>query len=351
MLCSVCITLYLSFMRTAPRYALILILSGMVFALVTLSPSCEPIAPERPTPGSHGFRLWSGATLVSFEHTGGRTCTPAGWQPIGAESVGSDWAVFRDGSTGVFIQRDAFASTTLAFEHSSYEVSLTYPIETPPELLSTYTAMVRNAFEGIGPVFGDDSRYPTRAHTVLITAGIPFSEEESASIYPDPGPEVSYLILKPSQRRSEELFLHAIAHLYNRFQPNYVLEYQAHQSPATSEEWQEFEATWAETAFRTSEEGRVARLTHLLERQSSAEKDDAYLHYVLSPLVMAGIEGMLKKHETGTDVATLLRAVHADNRNFFDSLPLPLPEKALIQSWLTLGEPVDRNLVLFALED
>ncbi len=338
-------------MTDTSRYALILILSGVVFALVTLSPSCEPIATNAPTPGSHGFRLWSGATVVSFEHTGGRTCSREGWQPIGAQSLGRDWAVFRDGATGVFIRNDAFASTTLTFAHSSYVVSLTYPVDTPPELLTTYTSMVRNAFERIGPVFGDDATHPPRTHTVLITAGIPFSEEESASIYPDPGPEVSYLILKPSQRRSEELFLHAIFHLYNRFQPAYVLEYQTHQSPATSEEWQEFEATWAETALRTSEEGRVERLTHLLERQSPAEQDDAYLHYVLSPLVMAGIEGLLKKHETGTDVATLLAAVHTDNRNFFDSLPLPPTEKELIQRWLTLGEPVDSDLVLFGMGD
>jgi len=359
----------------------ILLAAGVgFFALASLP--CAPIEEQVATTGSHGYRIWSGPTLVSFEHAGGRVCVPRGWEPIGSVRHNATWAIFAPETTGVMVRSSAFAETALTFEHSSFEVTLRYPVEaTTPQLLAEYEAMVRNAFERTGALFDDHPRLIPRPHTVLVTASIPASEAEAASIYPDPGINVSFLILKPSHVRSEELLVHAVAHLYNRHEKDFM-RYQDIQGLMPPSDWQELEASWMETAFRTSHEGRLARIEYLYNVHQAVRTrdfsliqeppfddraafdqmkglfvigDDAsyldtqYAHYVLGPLLMIGVEGLLLQNEAGANVETLLYLMHTEDiEDFLGALSTLLPSEEIdrIIRWLNGEETIDHALLL-----
>ncbi len=360
-------------------YLLISLLFVAIVWVVSL-PSCTPVSFQEPVPSSHGLRIWTGATLKSFTHTNSSVCVPEGWEPVGSIRSGTGWAKYEKEMTGVMIRSDAFASTTISVPHSSYRVTLIHPKNTPPDELAVYTENVAYAFDRIGALYGDDATLPTRTHTVLVTAGMSFTDEEATSIYPDPGPRVSYYILRPTQFRSEELFFHAIMHLYNRHQKEKALAYENHQAPVPKEDWRELEATWAETAMRTTNVGRNIRLEYLYGIHAAVTTGDysritvppfnrpgelphlqqtvvsnltftyldyQYGHYVLAPLVMNAIEGLLQHYETGTDIEALLTKVHTSRVNFFEELSVVLPatEMERIHRWLKGEEPVARDLV------
>lgn len=358
------------------------VLSFLVLALIAatlayLGTSCTPPERQDPERSSHGFRIWSGATLTSFEHTGGRVCVPESWTALGYEQSGAGWATFETGKTGMLIRSDAFASKALAFENSAYAVTLYYPKNLKD--LPLYEETVRNAFERIGKLYAD-KRAP-QEHTVLITAGIPFSDEEEDSIYPDPRANISFLILKPDHSRSEQLFFHAIAHLYNRYDPP---ERGVHEEPLfPASDWSEFEASWIELGLASSDTFRNERLAYLqnvheavVTRDYSRIKEEPfndlvafeamqgvattdwqssyldyqYAHYVLAPLIMVGIDGLLAFYETGTDVKTLLTRVHdGTTDSFFGEVERLLPPEASerIQRWIRGEEAIGRDLVVY----
>lgn len=366
----------LGIMRTA-FLALFLVLAALgSFALAS---RCAPIPQEEPVRGSHGFRIWSGGSLRSFTQEGGRICVPPGWEAVGSVAEGDGWARFGAGETGVVIRTDAFVSREMSVPGSSYALTLRYPASADAAEAASYEAVVRRSFDEVGALFLDAGKKP-RPHTVLVTAGIPFFSHEDASVYPDPGPEVSYLILDPSWPRSEELFTHAVYHLYNRHRPD-LIAYQENQAPISAHDWQEAEAAWSETALSTSAENRADRLAYLLSvheavrsrdfaritmppfddeilfRQmhgalatdsESSYLDVQYAHYVLAPLMMVAIEGLLGTAGSATTVADLLRETHADPAvNFFERLATLLPEEDMerVIRFATGAETIPRELI------
>lgn len=356
---------------------LVVLVAGFGFLWAT---SCALIPSSENQNGSHGFRIWAGQTLMSFEHGIRPTCVPAGWEPAGATSAGPGWAKFQGGMTGVVIRSDAFASTTMSFEKSAYRVTLVYPKSLDAALLPSFKAVVTNAFERTGAEFGDSASNEPRVHTVLITAGLGGDFYEADAVYPDPGPDVSYFILPPSSIRGEELFTHAVQHLYNRERPE-LDAYENNQAPFTRDNWQELEATWSETAFRLSNAGRRARLEYLynvhtavqtdnyaliqeppfndeagfhkiqhtvLMNANSTYLDDQYGVYVLTPLATVATEGMLQSFHPDADLETIFTAIHTgEAKNFFDELAKYLPADALakVKSWYFEGATVPKDLV------
>lgn len=350
--------------------------TGLFFII---SPSCAPIATAPFTHGSHGYRVWSGPTLKSFEHEIGRTCIPKGWQAVGAVETGAGWATFAPAETGVAIASPAFASSTLSFEHSAYAVTLIYPKSATPEQIRAYELMVRNAFETVGALFNDSALYEPSAHTVLVTAGLGASKAEKDSVYPDPNGSVTYLILTPDHPRAEELLIHAVAHLYNRFSLA-DLSYETMQAPVPQEDWQELEAAWAETAYESSSTTRRERFDYLYRvhqavtsgdfsrvheppfdtrnelstttpgivmNETSTQLDEQYGHYVLAPLAMTALDGIFFEDGASTSVASLLSRVHEGGENFFDLIQGSLSASRVdtFMSWLNGSTPVPHALV------
>jgi hypothetical protein len=254
-------------------------------------------------------------------------------------------------------------------------VTLRYPTTTPAVYLDAYEALVRRAFTRVGALY---PKTKVSSHTVLVTAGISFSDSEKSSIYPDPGSDVSYLILSPKQSRFEELFMHAVMHLYNRH-GGADTEYEKKQSRMSAEDFQELEASWSESALIESDTERHARVEYLYSVHTAVRTRDfsrlheppfdnfvldagidgrmmvshgtyldyQYAHYVLAPLIMDGIEGLLQKYAPEKSVAGLLTNAHRENADFFALVEESLPETefARVTRWLQGTETIDRNLI------
>lgn len=348
-----------------------------IFLLLLVFLSCSPLPMITPEQGSHGYRTWQSKELVSFTHTGARICVPYGWEPVGALSKGLTWATFADDKTGVLIRRDAFASVPITFDGSS-SITLRFPKTLSPLELPAYEKMVTDAFTHVSELFP----HTPRTHTVLITAGLGPSASEADSIYPDPNAHVTYLILKPTNDRSEELLIHALMHLYNHQDTDRV--YAENQSPIPARDFKELEAAWAETAFASSNAARRDRVAYLynvheavhtrdfsriiappftdeagfaaitegLALSSNATYlDEQYNHYILAPLVMLGIEGLLEKYRAPLTLRDVLIHIHATNENLFERLHIYLPEQELtrVRDWIDGNKIVDRSLIDLAL--
>ncbi len=353
------------------------ILAGITLAILcaaalvqyTTAIGCSPIPPVTPMMGSQGFRAWSGPTLISFEHGGKKICIDEGWTALGEKDSGTGWATFEKEKTGVAVQKSAFSEKTLTFVYSAYEVRLIYPKNIPPAELELYEATVRNAFERVGKLFNDSKDNPKRTHTVLLTPGVERTDGLQTPVYPDARENLSIYVQPPQSARGEELILHAIAHLYNRERPD-LLAYQKHQSPLPPGDFQELEASWSESAYRTSNAGLRSRAAYLYNvhtavqmknfslitaapfnadkkefediRPSVVVPSDAsfltaqYGHYILGPLTMLATEGMLRENKAGITIEKILSRVHAEKTNYFETLSeyLSSEEMAALKSWM-----------------
>jgi len=349
--------------------------------------SCNPVPDQPPEQGSQGFHIWSGPTLLSFKHDGKPVCVPDGWQALGESASGPGWALFPDDRTGLLIQKRAFASERFLYRNTSFEVRVVYPVNIRAEHLLAYMKLIENAFVSVGSLYPSLKDAETRPHTVLITAGLAGDTYGSNSrVYPDPGPDLTHVVRTPEQWRSQELVIHAVAHLYNRYRRSWMNGYKPDPS-LPDEDWQELEATWAETAFSTSDDGRIDRLRYLynvhtavqtdnfslitaapFDNKDEFEKihrdvvmkpdasyiDDQYGHYILAPLAMVATQGLLmqlteQKIIPATDIVEILKQVHAGKyENYFNALSKVLPSDAVAQitGWMHGGETIPENLVL-----
>jgi hypothetical protein len=339
---------------------------------------CSPVPTVAVTNGSQGFRTWSGPSLVTFEHGNKKICIESGWESLGAQESGSGWARFEEDLTGVVVRSADFEEKKLTPVFSAYEVRLLFPKNTPAPEQELYEATVVNAFERVGKLFNDSAKNEKRIHTVLVTAGVPRTDDKMTPIYPDPRRNLSIYVQSPTSARGEELLIHAVTHLYNR-QRKDLSEYQKNQTPLPPEDFQELEASWAELIYRTSSKGREARIQYLYTIHaavqsknfslvqsypfnSSKEEFDAirpsvsvnaetsflnaqYAHYILAPLTMLGIEGLLQKK--GASLEALLTEIHQTDENFFETLAktLSVEEVQTIRSWMFEGRTIPYELV------
>lgn len=341
---------------------------------------CSSIPPVAVTEGSQGYRTWSGPSLTTFEHQGKKICVTDGWEPLGEAASGNGWAQFENNLTGIFIRSADFEEKKLSFVFSSYEVQLVYPKTTSAEELELYEGTVQNAFERIGKLFNDSKDRPKRTHTILVTPGIERTDGSTTPIYPDPRADLSIYVRPPTSGRGEELLIHAIAHLYNR-QREDLAGYQKNQSPIPAGDFQELEASWTELIYRTSQSGRDARREYLYNIHtavqtrnfsllksypfnSSKEEFDSirpnvtlqsgasfleeqYTHYILGPLVMSAIEGLLIEKKATANLETILSNLHRTNENFFSALARELGESDMdmVRAWMFEGKTIPYELV------
>lgn len=356
-----------------------LLLVGLYFLPVFLG-HCYKVGNLKLVAGSQGYRVWSSETLKSFDHPNREVCVPEGWRAVGATEVGEGVARFEPKLTGILIRSDAFSSHVILPKNSSYEVTVVYPKDTNPTLLKKYDAIIENAFSRVGVLFNDVSVPERTPHTVLITAGIlGDTRDENTRVYPDPNAQVTIFVRVPNHPRAEELFIHAVTHLYNRHRDD-LLSYQKLQAPFSEGDWQELEASWSETAFATSDQSllRLLYLTNVytavrtqnfsliaeppFKNKKEFEKirqnvavaagsqnlDYQYGHYVLAPLSMLGVEGLLQKLGTGVTVEKVLREVHeGGGKNFFTVLQQSLSPSDIdeIKSWLEGKTTIPEELI------
>lgn len=333
---------------------------------------------------SHGFKVWFSTTLQSFEHHRKRICIPDGWEPVGEAEKKLGWARFPEGASGVLIHSSDFESRTVQTRDNSYLVRVVYQRSMAPELTERYVETITQAFNRVGRLF-PSAKGQLESHTVLITVGVAGDGNDfETSIYPNPSKEMSIFVRNIEHKRAEELFIHAVAHLYNRYRED-LTAYQNTQSPLLPEDWQEMEAAWTEVAFRSSPLGRTHRLAELYdihravqtntfsesliypfgERElfdavtqrsvtilpNSPYSDYQYGHYVLAPLFMVAIEGLLQQYATGTDISKILYELHAGTEeNFLETLRAVLPENEIltILGWTKGEEPIPQHLILSA---
>lgn len=383
------VTEYLTGYTFCMKKTLILIGTLAVCALVAVTFYLLPIlrgecykVPDylKPIAGSQGYRIWSGDILKSFDHKNRPVCVPQGWEAVGATETGVGWAKFEPKLTGVLIRSDAFTLQSIQPKHSIYRVDILYPVTTEENSVQRYIAIIENAFNRTGKLFNDAPKEQRVPHVVLITAGLVGNAYEDAThVYPDPSARVSTFVRTSDSLRGEELFIHAVMHLYNRHQ-NGALPYQKLQSPFTEEDWQEVEATWAETAFTTSAE-RSGRIVYLygvhaalrtqnfslikeapFNNQKAFEKirqsvivapgspslDYQYGHYVLAPLSMLAVDGMLQESRADTSVEKILTDIHAGKAsNFFDELQKTLSKEEVqrARGWFEGRETIPTSVI------
>jgi hypothetical protein len=354
------------------------IISLLAIGILVSFPGCETIHYQKSVRGSHGYRIWSGPSLKSFEHEGQKICVPEGWQAFGALESTPHWARFEEDKTGVLIRSAAFASTTFSFNESAYEVTVLYPSQ--HIRIDDYEPMIRSAYEGVGALYADTSSTQTKPHTLLITAGITGFPEEAQSVYPDPTEKVSYLIMRPEEPRSEELFIHAVAHLYNRFDSRRSA-YASHQSPLTEEDFEEFEAAWTETALRSTKIGRESRIDYLYNVHKAVQTSDfsliqeppfnneaefnamqktallsenpsfldyQYAHYILGPLFMLATETLVRQYDATFSNSEILTKIHTTPQmNYFTEVKERLPEEEYVRvmRWLYGEELIPRTFI------
>jgi hypothetical protein len=375
------------FFKEKTRFLLIvvsvLLVSVSIYAIAGMS-GCYAVSDRSPIEGSQGFRIWTGDALKSFEHFDRKVCIPEGWESVGAIEIGEGWARFESGKTGVIFQSEAFVSHTVKPGGTGYEITVVNPLAISETMEKQFDAIIVNAFERISKLYAD-SDGNTKSHTVFITAGLAGNTlDDGTRVYPDPGLDVTYLVRTPESSRAEELFIHAIMHLYNRHRTD-LTEYEKTQTPFTSEEWQELEATWSETAFNESRIDRKNRISYLLNvhyavgtrnfslikeppfddrktfenikptimvKQGAQSLDYQYGHYVLAPLSMVAIDALLRRDVKGMSLEKLLTDVHKGKiNNLFTELETLLPKDdfAQVQSWVKGETLIPSELIYSAL--
>lgn len=343
------------------------------------APDCFTIQERVPKEGSQGFQTWYGEDIKSFYHRDKKHCIPEGWRAVGATEVGGGWARFAPNRTGVMVAENTFDSFILTPNNTHYSLFVLYPTQFSEAERLRYARVIENAFMRVGTLFGDVNAYTPEQHTILITAGV-----ADELIYPDPRENLTIFVRELDDPRAEELFIHAVVHLYNRFAPR-TTPYQQNQEPLTEGDIQEFEATWAEIAFHTTAQNRAKRVDYLYTVHSAvrtdsfeailgppfddreafmqinprlplspnaSELDIQYGHYILAPLIFVAIDGLLSERAAPVDVETILTRVHeGEANNFFTELNRYITDEdtAMVLGWIHDAEPIPPSLLEEAL--
>jgi hypothetical protein len=293
---------------------------------------------------------------------------------VGALTTHERWAEFEQNHTGILIRTDAFKTANVEISGSGYSPTLLYPATTASEDVVRYTELVQNAFSSLGSFYGDTAAQIP--HTVLITFGL----DTQAFVYPDPSKDLTLMVRHSKDPRGEELLIHAVAHLYNRYSDR-TREYLEHQGPFTQEEFQELEATWAEIAFAHKDAVRLNRIEYLFHvhtalmnkayetvteppfndvdafsrviptimvPQSGTYLDFQYGHYVLAPLVMVAIDGLLAERDSPVTVKQVLTDLHEKGeQNFLDRISslVTKDDMTAIDGWIWGTGAIPRTLI------
>lgn len=334
-------------LRYAVTASVFLAIAGVAFFFSIAG--CVPHPASTPTDGSHGLRTFSTDVMVSFLHNGERICVESGWKAVGA-NVRFGGALFEREKTGVLIRENTFGERYLPETSTNgYHVRFLYPKNTSREDVILFSDMIARSFDVMGSMYATQKeRHP---FMVVLTSGV----SSTTDLYPDPTGEVAYITKPYEDTRTEELLLHAVMHAYNRFD-NRFNAYTKYQSPIPYGDFEELEATWAETALNSSKVRMRARLAYLYgEYRDPTESvtDEAHQHYIVSPLVMLAVEGLLQRSASQRDVRAILSKVHQGERVLFlDELAnlIGTEWSARVYRWLYEKEPIPYDLLLTGIQ-
>ncbi len=351
---------------------------GVASTALYLSPlGCAAPRAQEAQEGSQGMRVWNGERIQSFVHSGERICIPRGFEAVGAAHAGFGWASFPASRTGVLIESTFFKTETFSPPGSRYRISLRYPETTPESEAEAHRTRVERVATATAELFSDRGGIFRTPHTVLVTAGA--ETTAGLRVYPDPHKTLTVAVYEPEHIRSEELLIHAFVHLYNRHQP--LNDYLENQSPIPASDFEEFEATWAETRLRETPAGRRERIeylynVHLAVRENDFSRieyapfnnrtqfeditenaivssdaeylDVQYGHYVLAPLAMVALDGLLRESGSQESVASFLHTIHQNPAQNFLALvttELGLEGAEQFMNWINGVETVPRDLI------
>ena len=211
--------------------------------------SCTPIPLQEPETGNHGWLVWSNDSYKSFtpEQTG--YCIEVGWEPVGATLDSAGNAVFPAESSGIYIKTSEFTSKQLLLANNETSIRVLYPTHLAPEEVAAYLKTITAVFTDVLTLYSDFETTNLSGHTVFITVGIAGDANDiETSVYPTPTKDLTVFGRNLNHRRGEELFIHAVMHLFNRHFTE-GLAYQQNQAPVPAADWQELESSWAEIAF------------------------------------------------------------------------------------------------------
>lgn len=342
-------------------------------------PTCETVGQQKVQESSHGLLYWNGPNMLSFAHSDNPVCVARDWEPLGYVTKGNGWARYIKDKSGVMIKSDEFVKKVVKSKGGTNEISIFYPINISRDESMKYISIVQNVFDRVESIYPKPTE--TQKIDVLVTAGLAGSTSTNRTrIYPDPSESLMFVFYKPEYYRSNELLIHAAMHTYNRFRTDFT-EYLKHQEPFGVDEWSELEATWAETAFNDKTLGRLKRIDYLynvhtavrtgnfkliteapfndkegfekinqtvMVKMGSQFLDYQYGHYVLAPLSMIAVDGMLYGHKSHETVETILTKIHKDpSINFVNEISKILTKKEVADfiSWTSGQKTVPMNMV------
>ena len=279
--------------------------------------------------GTQGVKIWKGETYVAFpQERGERYCVPEGWEPAGYAEAGPGWAIFPPRHTGVFIRTADWSREEVQYADTLFPVLLLWPNDANPKKLAQMKTSIQRAFEDVGAMYPKLPEDRRALHTVIITAGIAGDTRGAKTrVYPEPAVNLTSMFRLPGHHRAESLFIHAVAHLYNRHRP-YTLNDQADHWRVPSVDFSELVASWTEHRFGTNVKVRRKRLEYLYNIHTAVQTGDFslivvppfneeegfrkiqktvavkkgagnmsvhYGHYIIGCLSMVATEGLLAK--------------------------------------------------------
>jgi hypothetical protein len=339
---------------------LLIISSGFFYTLF----SCVAVPEQAQETGTHGWRVWENESFVSFiPQPNKRYCIPSGWESIGAEVDRLGNATFPAAASGIILRSSDFITTHVPIDELGTNINVVYPAQTPDTDVVEYMEIITNAFANVRTLYPNFQTTNLASHTVLITIGIAGDGNDfKTSVYPNPNQHVTVFVRNKNHRRGEALFVHAVAHLFNRHYTE-GLAYQENQAPIPTQDWQEVEAAWTEIIFQSDKRLRAERVEQLYGIHKSIVTDvfsvslefpfndknvyedvrrksiilgadptygeEQYSHYILAPLLLLAIEGLLAEHSPETSVSALLTQAHQNNQNFFVLASDHLPKETM----------------------
>jgi hypothetical protein len=304
--------------------------------------------------------------------------------PVGAESVRGGCARFPRAQAAVLVRRDRFAVLPIEVPEAGLRVQRAAPAELDPDRLAAADAMVASTFAAVAGLFPLGLRRGQREdHWVLVTVNLAGDGwQPETRLFPGPGRNLSVIFHNLKDPRGRELFIHTTTHLFNRRRARRQTEPDERGLPRA--EYQEMVATWAELAL-VDPARRAARADFLLQNYHAVLDGDAsttptnpllaplsdrrgpigllrveppsfelseFQHYVLAPLLMLAVDGLLERSGAEPDLGTLLRAIHAGrHRGLLDALAKHLPAREMdaVRAWIS-GVPVPEDLARAGLQ-
>jgi len=357
------------------------VLSYGAFNLIPKTPdfACVPLPAHTPLATRHGNDHWSDDKLRVYSAMRSGVEIPVGWQAVGANQVVADCALFPPHQSVVFIKPEHWRTETLKGAKAGLDIRRIALKSTSDADLAKMDTKIIETFKNVASLFplGFKADQKALPHDILVTIGMAGDMKSDATrIYPAPGPNLSSLFYSLDNNRGTDLFIHAIAHFYNKQRAR--TEVAPNEADLPMVDYREFVASWAELAFNHNHK-YVKKRVKFLKRQHVLLTDNdpdtwptyraikaiqavqgpfgvpptnhpaaiEYTHYYLSPLILLGMDGLLASDAPDISVKMMLKEIHAGKSpGLLSSIEKYMPMRARqIQTWMTGKKQIPLRLI------